>query len=232
MKKTSMMTIGCDLGDRTSEYVVLNAGGEVTLRRKFTTSLPSLRGEFGKRKMARVVIEVGSHSRWVSDALEKMGHEVVVANPRQVRLIHRSAHKSDRLDAERLARLGRVDVQLLSPIRHRSNAAQASLARVRARDGLVRARTSLVNCVRGLAKPFGVRVPACAPEVLPMRALEVFETEPALEASIRPLLVAIEAINVQIKAFDREIRRLVKEVHIEGGGPGSPTSSPASRAGR
>lgn len=91
----------------------------------------------------------------MSQLLQELGHEVLVANAGQVQLIHRSDRKNDRLDAQKLARLARVDPSLLSPVRHCSNEAQAHLAVVRARDVLVRARTQLINCVRGLVKPTG-----------------------------------------------------------------------------
>jgi transposase len=97
-------------------------------------------------------MEVGTHSPWVSRLLTALGHEVVVANPRRVRLIAESDHKHDRADAEQLARLGRLDPQLLSPIQHRGIEAQEDLALLRSRDSLVAARTTLINHVRGVVK--------------------------------------------------------------------------------
>ncbi|HEX2520525.1 MAG TPA: transposase, partial [Terriglobia bacterium] len=100
----------------------------------------------------RIVVEAGTHSPWVSRQLAGYGHEVVVANARRVRLIYESDRKNDRLDARMLARLGRIDASLLSPVRHRSAATQADLAMIRSRDGLVAARTQLINAARGLVK--------------------------------------------------------------------------------
>lgn len=60
------------------------------------------------------------------------GHEVIVANPRRVRLIGAAVHMSDRIDAVILARLGRADPALLSPIHHRGETAQADLGQLRA----------------------------------------------------------------------------------------------------
>jgi transposase len=75
-----------------------------------------------------------------------------------VRLISDNDGKDDPVDAELLARLGRVDVRLLSPIEHRGEGAQADLAVIRARDALVAARTQLVNHVRGAVKSLGSRL--------------------------------------------------------------------------
>jgi transposase len=104
---------------------------------------------------SRVALEVGTHSPWVSRHIAVMGHEVIVANPHKVKLITQSVRKNDRIDARQLARLARVDPQLLSPIRHRGEAEQADLAVIRGRAQLVEARTALVNAARGLAETDG-----------------------------------------------------------------------------
>ena len=106
--------------------------------------------------------EVGTHSPWVSRLLEEQGHEVIVANARRVRLITESSGKNDRLDARMLARLGRMDPELLSPIRHRSAKAQGHLMLIRGRAVLVEMRTKVVNAARGLAKSTGKRLPKCS----------------------------------------------------------------------
>jgi len=98
-------------------------------------------------------MEVGTHSPWVKRLLESWNHEVIVANAHRVRLITESTRKDDRLDARKLARLARVDPELLSPIRHRSEGAQADLAMIRARAALVEARTKLVNSAPGVNGP-------------------------------------------------------------------------------
>jgi transposase len=69
---------------------------------------------------ARVVMEVGTHSAWVRDVVAACGHEVLVANPRQMDGPKRRQRKNDRIDAHKLARLGRVDPQSLFAVQHRS----------------------------------------------------------------------------------------------------------------
>jgi transposase len=44
-----------------------------------------------------------------------------VAHARKVRLIRESRKKDDRLDAQTLARLARIDPQLLCPVEHRNH---------------------------------------------------------------------------------------------------------------
>jgi transposase len=113
---------------------------------------------FGGMPRSRIALETGMHSPWVSRLLSDLGHEVIVAHARNVRLIGESRKKDDRLDARTLARLARIDPQLLCPVKHRSAKAQADLTVIRARAGLVRSRTALINTARGLTKSYGERL--------------------------------------------------------------------------
>src|SRR5271156_772730 len=155
------LTIGLDLGDRSSWYCVLDEAGEVVLEQKLGTTPKALKEVFGGMPRSRIALETGTHSPWVSRVLSELGHEVIVAHARNVRLIGESRKKDDRLDARTLARLARIDPQLLCPVTHRSAKAQADLMVIRARAGLVRARTSLVNTARGLTKSYGERLRGC-----------------------------------------------------------------------
>src|SRR5215831_6216636 len=151
-------TVGLDLGDRWSWYCVLDERGEVVFEHKLSTTQKAVREVFGAMPESRVALETGTHSPWVSRLLKELGHEVIVAQARKVRLIGESRKKDDRLDARTLARLARVDPELLGPIQHRSAEAQADLIMIRARASLVRTRTALVNAARGLTKSYGERL--------------------------------------------------------------------------
>jgi transposase len=168
------LTIGLDLGDRTS----------------------------------RIALEVGTHSPWVSRHLAGMGHEVIVANAHKAKLITQSVHKNDRIDAEQLARLARVDPQLLSPIRHRGTEAQADLAVIRARAQLMEARTRLINCARGLVKPMGERLKKCDADQVKETLGEGLSE--AAQRVIGPLLKSVEAISKQIAEYDQRIEEMAK----------------------
>ncbi len=167
----SLETIGCDLGDKISEvYRLCSDGGQE--RATVRTTLKGMTAFF-TRPRGHVVIEVGPHSRWVNELLQQLGHLVTVANPRQVKLISGGTNKSDRRDCELLARLGRVDVELLAPIAHRSSEAQADLAVAKGRDLLVATRTRLVNHVRGVLKSLGIQLPKCDTEYFGRKTREL-----------------------------------------------------------
>jgi transposase len=109
--KARQLTIGLDLGDRWSWYCVLNEAGEIVLERRLTTTPEAMKHVFGRMPRSRVALETGAHSPWVSRLLAALGHEVIVAHARNVRLIGESRRKDDRIDARTLARLARVDPQ-------------------------------------------------------------------------------------------------------------------------
>jgi transposase len=153
-------------------------------------------------------MEVGTHSPWLSRLLSKRGFEVIVANARQVQLISASSRKNDRMDAHMLARLARVDPELLRPIRHRSEQAQADLMTIRIRATLVEARTRLVNAARGFTKAMGERLPACDTDSLGVEKLEALP--PALRERLQPLLEQIEALTAQIKKLESNIEQIAR----------------------
>ncbi|MGA8619743.1 MAG: transposase [Candidatus Sulfotelmatobacter sp.] len=176
------LTIGLDLGDRSSWYCVLDEGGQVLLEQRLSTTPKAMREVFGGMPHCRMALETGMHSPWVSRLLSELGHEGIVAHARNVRLIGESRKKDDRLDARTLARLARVDPQLLAPVKHRSARAQADLTVIRAPAGLVRARTALINTARGLAKSYGERLRGCNPRnarILPSSRLSMKSQSPS-----------------------------------------------------
>ena len=203
---SELVTIGLDLGDRVSHYCILNAQGEIVTRDKVPTTKADLARKFdvgGGRSRVRIAMEAGTHSPWVSRCLMKLGHEVMVANPRKVALITGSRRKNDRIDAEKLARLVRLDPKLLSPIVHRAEQAQEDLAQIRGRHELVRVRTAVINSARGLVKSFGNRLAQCdADQMGPGQAAEL---PGGLKSSIEPLLETVAQLTAQIKAADQRI---------------------------
>ena len=126
-KQDRRLTVGLDLGDRASFYCVLDETGDVLLEQKVSTTPKAIREIFGVMPRSRIALETGTHSPWVSRLLSELGHEAIVAHARSVRLIGESRRRDDRIDARTLARLVRVDPQLLCPVKHRSAEAQADL---------------------------------------------------------------------------------------------------------
>jgi transposase len=205
------LTIGLDLGDRSSWYCVLDEAGEIVLEQKLGTTPKAMQEVFGAMPRSRIALETGMHSPWVSRVLSELGHEVIVAHARNVRLIGESRRKDDRLDARTLARLARIDPQLLCPVRHGSAKAQADLTVIRARAGLVRARTALVNTARGLAQSYGERLRGC--NVRNMNPEKAEGLSPELQRALEPLLAGIESLSERIREYNEGIEQLAQECY-------------------
>ncbi len=209
MTQIPALTMGLDLGDRRSHYCVMDRLGRKVEEGEVRTRREAMEEFFAQQPKMRVVLETGTHSRWVQAVAQAQGHEVMVANPRRVRLISQNPRKGDRQDGELLARLGRVDPELLFPITPRSEATQAQRGVLRARDQLVRARTQLICHVRGAVKSFGERLPRCSSEAFARRVRAHIPAR--LELALGPLLQLIERITQSIRRYDRQIEQLCQQ---------------------
>ena len=213
MNKDNTNYAGIDIGDKTSLIRVINSDGEFLKEIRIPTTRSALAQEFDKKIPMSIALEVGGHSRWMSQDLMNYGHEVTVANPSKVRLVYQNPRKSDRIDAKYLAKLLRFEPELLEPIKHRGNESQKHLAIIRSRDSLVRARTGLINRARGIVKSFGERLPSCKTEAFARKVKDHIPEE--LVPALNPLLKSIQIMTDEIRNFEKEIERLCKEEYPE-----------------
>ena len=208
------VTVGVDIGDRHSHLCVLDtATGEVVEEGRINTTPAAFERRFAGAGPMRVAIEVGTHSPWASRLLKRLGHEVLVANARKLSLIYGDRRKTDKIDAENLARLARLDPRLLSPLEHRGEVSQAHLAMVRSRDALVRARTNLVSHVRAAVKSFGARLPGCHAENFHRKVRDLLPE--ALVPALGPVLETIGSLTERIGECDRALEALSRELYPE-----------------
>lgn len=214
--KEVVFTAGLDVGDKYSYLAVLDSSGELVAETRVVTSKHALATLFRRQVQLTVVIEAGTHSRWIARLIEECGHQVIVANPRRLRLIYDNDSKGDRTDAELLARVGRMDQKLLRPIKHRSEEAHADLTIIRSRDALVRSRTQLVNHVRGIAKGFGLTLHKCSTPSFHRRVRESLDDFPkSLKPAVRSVLAMIERLTKEIARFDRLVEKTAGKKYPE-----------------
>lgn len=205
-KKENGVVMGIDLGDRFSHYAVIDSNGSIVEEERVPTVADSIEKLLEGRQAMRVVIETSTQSPWVSRLVKKLGHEAVVANSRKVQLISQNKNKRDRVDARMLARLGRADVELLSPVRHRSELTQQHRAWLLAREAAVQTRTKLINHVRGIVKSLGYRLPSCSAEAFVKKAVPSIPQ--ILKEALSPLVPVIEAASTAIRQYDQQLAAL------------------------
>lgn len=206
-------TIGMDLGDRFHHYCLLDRDGEIIDEGRIASTSGALKNFFEQREPARVALEAGTHSPWISRLLEAMGHQVLVGNPRKLRMIYASMKKSDVRDAQMLARIARFDPKLLSPIHHRGRRAQAHLAVMKSRDQLLSARTALINHARGLVKSLGERLPSCSAASFHKKTRD--DVPKDLQPALGPIFQTIEDLTLRIKGMDKQIGALCEKQYPE-----------------
>lgn len=206
-------TIGLDVSDKYTQFMVLSADGDVLEEGRVRTTESGLSRLTRDYPQARIALEVGTHSGWISRAFLGWGHnEVAVANAAQLAAISQSPRKSDRHDAEMLARLARSDVQLLRPIQHRTRETQLLLTRLRARRALVESRTKLVNAVRGMAKSLGVPLPKCSAESFHKRAPRPLPAD--VVPALQPLITMIGSLTLEIRRAEGELDAIARGLAV------------------
>ena len=207
------ISMGLDLGDRYSYVIGVNRQGEIVVEERVPTVRQNLEVFFRRfAPHARVVCEAGTHSPWVSELLERLSLDVVVANPRYAgRALTANGRKNDRLDAQTLALFGLDSSlkQLLRPIKHRGREAQEDLAVIRARDAAVRCRTLLVNAARGLVKTSGYRLPKCGTNSFHRKVTEAMPD--SLLPALKPLLDQIEQLTLCVQRYDKQVATLCEK---------------------
>jgi transposase len=206
------LTVGVDLGDQWSNYCILGLSGETLAEGQFRTRRQEVAEFFQGLAMSRVVFEVGTHSAWVREVMIGLGHEVLVANARQMQGSKRRRRKNDRIDANKLARLGRMDPKSLYPIQHRSTEVREDLLVIRVRDCLVESRTKLISTVRGMVKTMGARLSGCSSVSFSRRAANQIPHE--VGETLQPLLRLIATLSEEIKAYDQRIEKLASEKYM------------------
>jgi transposase len=205
------LTVGIDLGDQWSQFCLLDAQGTIGEEGRVRSTRSAFQARFGALAPARIALETGTHSLWASELLAELGHEVIVAHVREVRAITGSHSKTDpdQVDARKLARYARVDPEILHPVRLRDSDQQRDLVLIRARAALVRARSLLINTVRGLVKPFGSRVSSCDADCFATHCREELPRE--MWVSLRPLVEQIAQLTERIQDYEKQIGIVMAE---------------------
>lgn len=210
----SKVTIGMDTSDKKNAVCILrNDTGEVIKRLSVANTPEGMTAFFSRFPPTSVAFEVGCHSPWINDVLTGLGHDTVVANPRQVALISRSIRKTDKHDAELLARLLRADRELLRAIKHRTRDGRIDLALLRTRNRLIGTRTGLIASIRGTVKSFGERIRGMDASVFHKHAAQDIPED--LLPQLEPLLEVLTTLAKQINSVNKEVTRLCREKYPE-----------------
>ena len=198
---------GLDISQKTIEIFALKGEKGVPFG-KILNNQKSLNDFFDKvpfpSKTITVVLETGTHSAWISYCLEQRGYEVIVAHARDLAFIYKGDKKSDRIDAEKLARVARADKKLLHPVRLMSKTRQEALLAIKARDLLMKERTCIVNAIRGFVRSLGIDDAEYSIETI-SKMYSVLPKE--IRQNLRGLFSVLTAINNNISSYDKRLKK-------------------------
>jgi transposase len=201
--------IGIDVHKRDSQICILAEGGEL-IEQRIRTEPERFAAVLGPRPRARLLIEASTESEWVARCLERLGHEVVGADPNFAPMYatRRRKVKTDRRDARALA-----DANLLGAYRpaHRLSDAQRQVrGRLGVREALVRTRTRYIALIRALLRQHGYRVPSGGADAFIARVAAMPLPGP-LRSLIAPLLAVMLPLNRQLDYSDEVIEHLAAQ---------------------
>ena len=210
--KRTMRYIGLDIGDRVSAYAVSDAQGRVLEQGKVSSRAEALVKTFGPMKGDRLLMEVGTHSAWMQRTLLQIGIDARVCEARSAAEANRFGRKTDERDARMLAELLRTDSHFVTVVEHRSETDQRMWAVIQARDALVKARTMLVNHVRGMVKSSGARLPGCSADAFNGTWEHIGD---GLKPALTSVYVQIRNLTASIRSYEKKIRVFVRKDHPE-----------------
>lgn len=200
---TFPLTIGLDLGSKSTQCAVFGEDLKPIKAPIVTTNREQLAALFGEFPGARVVMEASTASRWIHNLAKDLGHEVIIANPRNIPLITASVKKCDRNDADLLAKLGQVSPDLLSPVQLREDRYQVVRAVLFARMQLVKQRAALVTFVKSEVRVLGFNLPACGTKVFAKKCRDLLPK--SIRPAMGPILDTIECLCAAIESYDEQI---------------------------
>lgn len=201
-----MEHLAIDLGGTESQICVRAADETILEERRFATR--SLRTYFKKRPTSRVILETSSSAFCIADTALELGHEVRVVPASLVRSLGVGDRgvKTDVKDARVLSEVScRID---LPSVHIPSEVSRQRKAMCGMREVLVRARTAMINNVKGWLRGQNSRVGKGTAATLPAR---VRQLRPQLPRYVARMLETIEHLNGQIKEADTELKQQAEQ---------------------
>jgi transposase len=196
--------LAIDLGGRESQICVRGADGTILEEKRVATA--TLERFFASREKSVVVMETCAEAFRLADAARTAGHHVRVVPATLVKQLGVGARrtKTDQRDARALSEVStRID---LPSVHIPSTPSREMKSRCGIREAQVRARTMLVNAVRGWMRGQGIHVRGHA-EHLPAALRKYYATKKATQMPdfIANMLTTIDHLSETIHEADRDL---------------------------
>jgi transposase len=203
--------VGLDVSLKQTSICVVDQAGSV-VREGVVDSDPELIGAFVRSKAPgalRIGLETGPTTTWLWTELKRLGLPVICIDARHAKAVLKmQINKSDRNDAAGIARI--MQTGWFKEVRVKNIDSHLIKALLVSRALLVKIKRDLENQIRGLLKNLGLIIGRAKFNVFAVRAEELIEDRPELEAVIKPLLAARKVIEGQVADLDRKVLKLAR----------------------
>ena len=202
--------IAIDLGSRTSQICVRDAQGQIVDEQSYTTR--HLGTYLRRRPAGQVIVETSSEAFGVARMAQAAGHQVSVV-PSVLSRVLGVGYRGTKTDVRDARALSEASTRVALPSVHIPS--EQSLhwrAMSTSRQALVRARTLLINRVRGYLRTQLTARVRCSSKTMPKavrRALE--SSEDGLPGHLEAALASIETLSAQIIAIESEMAAVIDE---------------------
>lgn len=221
-----MIYVGMDVSSKSFEVYAVNAKGKKVFKGAIEPTrlgLKQLAKDLGREKKV-FIFEAGNQMKWIAETIKKMDEQAHVVHPNEIKWIVKSSGKTDKVDARKLAELGRID-GLPRAVVIVEGKERRLRELISARDNLMTKRVAFINSIQGYVKQEGRRLPkgfftAKANWTVSLSEMKITET---LKDIIASLMNAIESLKksedeltVKIKEIDDKKIDLIKTVPTMG----------------
>ena len=204
--------VGLDVSEENIEIFILPSDSEQGKHGSIENSMDALKkfcNKIDEPSSVLVAMETGTHSAWMSELLENCGFQVLVGNARKLAAIWKNENKSDRNDAELLARPARNDQKLFAAIRHNPSDIRADLAVVKMREAVSECRTKLINTARGILRSFGIKDKDVTADGFTKGISPLIPKK--LRPAFKGVVKEIRAMQLTLKEYDKQISKLCRK---------------------
>ena len=204
--------IGLDVSLKKTAICVLDENGCVAWQGMADTH-PEMIAEAVHRwcgSVELVGLETGSTTPWLARSLKGLGLPVVVMDARRAADAMKARPvKTDKADAKALAEM--LLAGWYSEVFVKSEDSHRMKAVLSARDQLVRNKRTFFGQIRGLLRPFGIKVPGRqGTKKFDAAVREATRHDDILYVCVNALLEALASIEMQIAALDKQVKAMVQ----------------------
>jgi transposase len=203
--------VGLDVSLDETAICIVDDAGDILKEGKAETEPEAIVTWLGAAAVPieRLGLEAGPLSPWLCEGLQAAGLPAVCIETRRMKgATAVMAVKTDRNDARAIAQAMRVG--WYTPVHVKTAESQELRLLLTNRKTLQTSRVALENEIRGTLKAFGLKVGRVSTAAFEARVIELTLDRPRLQAMVRPMLAARQALRLHFDALHVMVLKTVR----------------------